>query len=80
MALNIDPRLLFPCSGFGKATRLPTEAFESVRGGRPPCTGRQARPAANMAALFSACFLVAVTQHAGSSYVIIGGEMETHGN
>lgn len=28
----------------------------------------------NMADLFSACFLVAVTQHAGSSHVIIGGE------
>ncbi|XP_072224795.1 ras-related protein Rab-37-like isoform X2 [Leuresthes tenuis] len=27
-----------------------------------------------MAGLFSACFLVAVTQHAGSSHVIIGGE------
>lgn len=28
--------------------------------------------AANMAALFSACFLVAVTQHTSSSHVIIG--------
>ncbi len=43
--------------------------------------GRQAVVAAcNMAGLFSACFLVAVTQHAGSSHVIIGGKMETHGN
>lgn len=30
--------------------------------------------ACNMAGLFSACFLVAVTQHAGSSHVIIGGK------
>lgn len=43
--------------------------------------GRQAVVAAcNMAGLFSACFLVAVTQHAGSSHVIIEGKMETHGN
>lgn len=42
--------------------------------------GRAAVAAPNMAALFSPCFLVAVAQHAGSSHVIIGGEMETHGN
>lgn len=30
--------------------------------------------ACNMAGLFSACFLVAVTQHAGSSHVIIEGK------
>lgn len=38
-------------------------------------------PACNKAGLFSAYFLVAVTQHAGSSHVIITrGGMETHGN
>lgn len=63
------------------------EALEQMLEGRPPCRvgggGKQAQAAVaapNMAALFSAGFLVAVTQHAGSSHVIIGGEMETHGN
>lgn len=43
--------------------------------------GRQAVVAAcNMARLFWACFLVAVTQHAGSRVIIERGKMETHGN
>lgn len=39
-------------------------------------------PARNNGGLFSAYFLVAVTQHEGSSHVIIGGgkKMETHSN
>lgn len=72
--------------GWGGEAFLATESSEgkseSVCRGRPLCMARQAKAvvaACNMAGLFSAFFLVAVTKHAGSSHVIIEGG-EKHGN
>lgn len=87
MAVNVSSYLLFSRLVFMKRGQSCLERGSSERNSQYAevvlCAwiGRQAVVAAcNMAGLFSACFLVAVTQHAGSSHVIIGGKMETHGN